>query len=191
MRSMRWTALMAATVLVACGGDENGPAGPGNGGATTFSADVTGDVETSITGAALFGQATDPEYGDVFGLELAETGEGESLIQVARVGGAVPAPGSYAIKDAINGSPQNGDFVAMAFDSDNGQPAAIFVATGGTLQVTTSTATAFKGTFSFTAEGGLFSDPETTLTIQITGSFHATPATQGIRLPSSLIRRSR
>lgn len=189
MRSIKWMALAAAMVLAACGG-EDGSTGPGNGGgATTFTADVTGDVETKVTGAALFGQAQDDEYGEVFGVEMAETGEGESLIQIVRLGGAVPAVGSYTIADALDGNPQDGDFVALAFDSENGTPVAVFVGVSGALKVTSSSATSFKGTFTFDAKGGLFSDPETTLTIKVDGSFHATPATQGIEL--NAIRRSR
>jgi hypothetical protein len=192
MRSMQWMALAAAVALAACGGDDNDATGPGDGGALrTFSADVTGDVQASIKGDALFGQASDPDYGDVFGLEMSEAGAGEGFIQVVRLGGAVPAPGEYAITDAIHGTPQDGDFVAMAFDSDNGQPTAIFVATGGTLKVTSSSGSAFKGTFTFDAQGGLFSDPETTLSIKVSGSFHAAPATPELRLNSRAIRRSR
>jgi hypothetical protein len=192
MRSMRWIALAAAAVLAACGGDDKDATGPGNGGgATTFSADVSGDLQASLKGAALFGQATDPEYGDVFGLEMSETGAGEGFIQVVRLGGEVPSPGTYAIADALNGTPADGDFVAMAFDSDNGEPTAIFVATGGTLKVTSASGSAFKGTFTFNAQGGLFSDPETTLSIKVSGSFHATPATQGLTINSRSIRRSR
>lgn len=189
MRSITWMALAAATVLAACGGDDNST-GPGNGGgATTFQADVTGDVQTRVTGAALFGQAQDDQYGAVFGVEMAETGAGESVIQIVRLGGAVPAAGTYTIADALEGNPQDGDFVALAFDSDNGEPTAVFVAIGGTIKVTSSSATAFKGTFTFNALGGLFSDPETTLSIKVDGSFHATPATQALRLKA--IRRNR
>lgn len=177
MRSIKYLALAAAVTLAACG-DDNGGTGPGNGGGkASFSADVTGDVETSVKGAALFGVKEDEAQGRLFGVEMAESGAGESLIQIIRIGGAVPANGTYQITDAVNGNPQDGDFVAMAFDSDNGTPTAIFVATGGTLKVTSSSATAFKGTFSFDAQGGLFEDPETTLTIKVAGSFNAGPAT--------------
>jgi hypothetical protein len=177
--------LAATVVLAACGGDDNGGTGPGNGGASSFSAKVTGDVQIpSVKGAALFGTRADEAQGMLFGVEMAESGAGESVIQIIRIGGAVPAVGTYQIVDALNGNPQDGDFVAMAFDSDNGTPSAIFVGTGGTLKVTSSSASAFKGTFTFDAQGGLFSDPETTLTINVAGSFHATPAPDGIQLQS-------
>ncbi len=195
MRSIKYLALTAAVVLAACGGDDNGGTGPGNGGKAGFSAEVTGDVETSVEGAALFGTKADEAQGLLFGVEMAETGEGESVIQIIRIGGAVPAVGDYQITDALNGNPQNGDFVAMAFDSEDGTPTAIFVATGGTLKVTSSSATAFKGTFTFDAQGGLFEDPENTLTINVAGSFNASPATPDLRslqaLKQSAARRSR
>jgi hypothetical protein len=183
MCSIKWMALATAMVLAACGGEDDGSTGPGNGGGpTTFSADVTGDVQTQVKGAALFGQRVDEAQGTLFGVEMAETGEGESVIQIIRLGGEVPAVGTYQITDALNTTPGNGDFVAMAFDSENGTPSAIFVATGGTLKVTSSSGNAFKGTFSFDAQGGLFGDPENTLTIKVTGSFNATRAPEGIRL---------
>lgn len=194
MRSIKWMALAAVAVLAACGGDDDGSTGPGNGGGpTTFSADVTGDVQTKVKGAALFGTKEDEAQGKLFGLEMAESGEGESVIQIIRIGGAVPANGTYTITDALNGNPQDGDFVAMAFDSDNGNPVAIFVATGGTLKVTSSSANAFKGTFTFDAQGGLFEDPENTLTIKVAGTFNASPATPDLRslkaIKQSALRR--
>lgn len=191
MRSIKWMALATVVALAACGGDDDGT-GPGNGGgAASFSADVTGDVQTKVKGAALFGQHDDEAQGKLFGLEMAETGEGESLIQIIRLGGEVPAVGTYQISDAINTEPGNGDFVAMAFDSENGSPSAIFVATGGTLRVTSSSATAFKGTFTFDAQGGLFEDPENTLTIKVTGSFHATPGTPQLQAIKALKQNAR
>lgn len=190
MRAIRWMALAAAVTLAACGGDGDGGTGPGNGGgASSFSAKVSGDIEVpSVKGVALFGTVVDEEQGPLFGLEMAEGGEGESLIQIVRLGGQVPTPGTYQISDAINGNPQNGDFMALAFDSDNGEPVAIFLGTGGTLKVTSASDRAFKGTFSFNAEGGLFEDPETTLQIKIEGSFNATPATTGIQLRAARSR---
>ena len=47
MRAIGWMTMAATVVLAACGGDDGGSTGPGNGGGpTTFSAEVTGDVET-------------------------------------------------------------------------------------------------------------------------------------------------
>lgn len=186
MRAIGWMALAATVTLAACG-DDNGSTGPGPGnpGSSGFSAKVSGDVQVpSVKGAALFGTAVDEAQGEVFGLEMSESGSGGSLIQIVRLGGQVPAVGTYDIKDALNTTPGSGDFVATAFDTDNGQPAAIFVATGGTLKVTQSSATAFKGTFTFDAQGGLFSDPETTLNITVEGTFNASPATGAIQITS-------
>ena len=70
---MATAATMAAVVmLAACGGDGNGGVGPGNGSGAGFSADVQGDIETSIKGDALYGTATDPEAGTIFAIEMAE-----------------------------------------------------------------------------------------------------------------------
>ncbi len=182
MRAIGWVTLSATVALAGCG-DGDGLLGPGSGvKATSYRAEVSGDVRTRVNGQALFGSWIDDRQQVLFGVEMAETGAGESLIQIVRLGGQVPAEGSYRIVDALNGDPQNGDFVAVAFDSDNGQPAAVFVGTSGTLKVTSSSPTAFKGTFTFDAEGGLFNDPETTLHITVAGSFYATPAAAGLRL---------
>lgn len=185
MRAIGWMALAATVTLAACGSDDNST-GPGNpGGSSGFTAKVSGDVQVpSVKGAALFGTAVDEAQGEVFGLEMSETGAGGSLIQIVRLGGQVPGVGTYDIKDALNTTPGSGEFVATAFDTENGQPAAIFVATGGTLKVTQSSATAFKGTFTFDAQGGLFSDPETTLNITVEGTFNASPATGAIQITS-------
>jgi len=188
MKATRWLVLTAAVTLAACGGDDNGSTGPGNGG-QAFKADVTGDVQTSIKGDAAYGQVDDPDLGKVFAIEMAETNPG-GLIQLVRLGGVTPSAGTYTIADALNGTPQDGEFAAVAWDMDNGAPAALFVATGGQIKITGS-GSMMKGTFSFDAEGGLFSDPTTTLRVTVTGSFTAAKASQALRVTSATIRRSR
>lgn len=183
--------LAMAMFLAACGGDGDGGTGPGNGAA--FKADVTGDVETSVQGDALYGEIIDPEAGAAFAVEMSEADPtGGALIQILKIGAGVPVPGSYALTDGINGMPGDGDWVAAAYDSENGALTAIFVATGGTVKVTDAGNGKFKGTFSFNAEGGLLEDPGTTLKITVKGQFNATevggPA--ALRLPA-LKARSR
>ncbi len=194
MKKIRWlTLMMVAAMLLACGGDGNGGTGPGNGG-PAFAADVTGDVETSIEGDALFGEILDPTAGAVFAVEMSESDPtGGSLIQIMRVGEGVPGTGTYQLTDAISGTPAEGDWVAAAYDSDNGQLTAIFAATSGTVNVTSVTQNTVKGTFTFDAEGGLLSDPGTTLAITVTGRFTASsaPAGQALRAIITSIHRAR
>jgi hypothetical protein len=192
MQAMRWTAAAVALVLAACGGDDNGATGPGNGGAASFSATVSGDLAGAIKGQARFGLGEHPDYGSVFALEMNEvTNGGGGLLQLVRIGSAVPATGSYTIADALDGTPGAGDFVAVAFDGDETGPTAIFVSTAGSVKVTSSSGSAFKGSFSFEAAGGLFSSPDDTLHITVSGTFNAAPGTQAIQVTSAVIRRSR
>lgn len=175
MRRTSWMATMAAAlVLTACGGDGNGGTGPGNGGAG-FSADVQGDIETSIKGDALFGNASDPEAGTIFAIEMAEDdATGGGLIQLIRIGDGVPGVGTYQLTDAVNGTPEEGDWVAAAYDSDHGQLTAIFAATSGSVKVTRNANGVYEGTFDFIAIGGALSDPTTEMTIAVHGTFKAT-----------------
>ncbi len=172
MRRTRWMALTAAMVLAACGGD--GGTGPGNGNTPAFTAEVTGDVETSVKGDALYGEVVDPEAGAAFAVEMSEDDPtGGALIQIIRIGAGTPAAGTYALTDAVNGNPGEGDWVATAYDVENGQLTAIFAATAGTVKVTKIANGTFEGTFSFTAVGGLLEDPTQEMTIAVDGRFKA------------------
>lgn len=182
MKATRMMVLTAALLVAACGGDSDGGTGPGNGGTPGFSADVTGDLQTSFGGSAGYG-VVDEEGGKVFAVEMAESDQtGGGVIQLYRVGGAVPAPGTYQLTDGIDGNPQDGDWLAMAYDTDQGSLTAIFAARTGTVTITSVKNGIAKGTFNFTAEGGLLSDPETTLTVTVKGSFHAQDMTGGAAL---------
>lgn len=191
MRATRWLTLMSAALLAACGGD--GGTGPGNGG-PAFVADVTGDLVATLEGDAMFGEFVDPEAGPAFALEMAEPDRSSGgVIQIIRIGAGIPAAGTYPLTDAINGNPGQGSWVAAAYDTDQGQVTGIFAATSGTVTVTSVSQNAYKGTFSFVAEGGLLEDPETTLTITVSGRFTASPAAFGQVLRGSItaIRRNR
>jgi len=192
MKATRWLALVSVAMLAACGGGDGGT-GPGNGG-PAFTADVTGDLETSLQGDALFGEIFDPEAGAAFAVEMSESDPtGGGLIQFIRIGAGVPGAGTYALTDAINGNPGDGDWVAAAFDTENGEVTAIFAATAGSIKVTGVSQNSFKGTFSFDAAGGLLSDPETSLSITVTGRFTASslPEGQAIQGRITSIRRNR
>lgn len=191
MRATRWLTLMSAVLLAACGGD--GGTGPGNGG-PAFVADVSGDLVATLQGDAMFGEFVDPEAGPAFALEMAEPDRSSGgVIQIIRIGAGIPATGTYQLTDAIKGTPVEGSWVAAAYDTDEGQVTGLFAATSGSVTVTSVSQNAYKGTFSFVAEGGLLEDPETTLTITVSGRFTASPAAFGQVLRSSVtaIRRTR
>lgn len=196
MRSARWMTLAATAVLTlaACGGDGNGGTGPGNGGGgatASFSATVSGDVQGTVKGDARYGLATDPDLGSVFGVEMSEGGTGGGLIQLIHLGTGIPGTGSYSISDAVNGTPADGDWVAVAYDADNGQLTAVFVATGGTVKVTRASGGTYEGTFDFSATGTVMSDPSTPLTVGVTGKFKATSLPGGAAIRALPELRSR
>lgn len=174
-----------AAFLVACGG-EGSPTEPGDGGSRTFSAEVTGDLEDSLRGEALFGSVEDPEHGPVFAIEMSELAGG-GVIQLVRVGGETPKAGEYPVADGIDGSPATGDFVALAFDSENGEPVSVFVARSGTVTIAGGDGSSLRGSFSLKAEGGLFSDPDRTLAVTISGSFAAGPGTAAVLATSGTV----
>lgn len=189
MKATRWMVLAAAVLAAACGGDGDGGTGPGNG-TPGFSANVTGDLQTSFSGDAAYGTVVDPDLGTTFAVEMSEDDlTGGGVIQLIRVGNSTPAPGTYPIIDGMNGTPTDGDWVAVAFDTDQGELTAIFVGTGGQVKVTSVKNGIAKGTFSFDAEGGLMSDPETTLTVKVSGQF--TASDMGAQLPIRAYPKSR
>ncbi len=174
MRVVRGMVLVAAVVLAACSGEGNGSTGPGTG-HPAFTADVTGDVQTSVKGDAKFGNVVDGETGqEAFAVEMAEDDPtGGALIQIVRIGNWSPAPGSYPLTDAVHGNPGDGDWVATAYDTDNGQVTAIFAATGGTVKITGVRNGRLQGSFAFDAVGGQLADPNTSMAITVSGQFTA------------------
>ncbi len=190
MRRNSLMALIAAFTLAACGSD--GGTGPGNGGTPAFTATVTGDVETTVKGDALFGEVSDPAAGDIFAVEMSEDDPtGGALIQIIRMGSGIPATGTYALLDGINGTPAEGDWVAAAYDTEEGQLIGLFVATSGSVKVTSANSSTFQGTFDFIAVGGLLSDPTQELTIAVSGKFKAKsmPGGAALRAPAARIIR--
>jgi hypothetical protein len=189
VKSIRWAAVMAAATLMACGGSDS--VGPGTGGGPAFTATVSGDVQTSIKGDARFGEATDPNSGDIFAVEMSENDStGGGVIQLIHIGSGVPGAGTYGLADAVNGNPGDGDWVAAAYDTDNGQLTASFAATSGSVKVTRTDNGTYQGTFDFIATGAATADPGTVLTIAVNGKFKAKKVT-GVALRAAPSLRAR
>ena len=192
MRRNYLMALIAAFTLAACGGDGDGGTGPGNGGTPAFTATVTGDVETTVKGDAMFGEVSDPQAGQIFAVEMSEDDPtGGALIQIIRMGSGIPGTGTYPLLDGINGTPAEGDWVAAAYDSENGQLVGLFVATSGSVKVTSASSSSFEGTFDFIAVGGLIADPTQEMTIAVNGKFKAKSAPGGAMLRAPISRMHR
>lgn len=190
----RWTMVAAALVLAGCGGNDG--TGPGNGGpggsGAAFSADVTGDMQTRIGGTASFGSGTDDNGNTLHLIQLSESGTTSGgLIRFARKGPQGFSAATYAIADGTTGGPADGDVVVVLTDSDGNQMTAVFVGSGGTLKVTSSSGTRMAGSFTFQATGALFANPGNTLAITVTGTFTADQATGAMTVTSAQIRRNR
>lgn len=193
MKATKWMTLAAVAVMAtACGGDDDNGTGPGDGGNNgSFTASVSGDAEDSFEGWSYFGQGEDEQGNQGFGVVMSEVQAGVEnggVITIVRVNqNSLPA-GDYEIKDA-SGELADGDVVALAIDTDGNTLAALFASTGGTLHVTSSNGSTIKGTFSFDANGVVFADPETELSITVEGDFTAKTLPDGsVRVNSMKLR---
>ncbi len=152
---------------------------------------MSGDVVQAIQGGASFGSGTDGQGNTVHMIQLTKSGTTAGGIQFARQGAQGFGSGSYPIADAVNGNPGDGDVVAVLSDQSGGQMNAVFVATGGSLQVTSSSATRVSGTFSFDATGASLVNPGAALAVIVSGSFTADKALGAITVTTSRVRRIR
>lgn len=185
----RWTMVATTLVLAACGGsDSTGPGGGGGGGAPAFNAEVTGDIQTDITGTAFFGSASDGQGQTLHMIRLVESGASAGgVIQLGRLGAAGFEVGSYPISDGSN--PQgDGDIVAVLTDQQGGQLTAALASSAGTLTITSSSGTRIAGTFTFQATGASLANPGTTLNVGVSGSFTANPMAGRMTVTSLQVR---
>jgi hypothetical protein len=184
---------LGAVVLMAgaCGSDKS--TGPGDGGDNTqaaFQATVTGDMAGDIQGGASFAEYQDQQVGQVFELGFSEQG-GTGRIVLARNGGR-PGNGSHTIADVSNGGdPAAGEFVAVVYDGDPGNPDAVFVSTGGSVSVSSSSSKVVKGTFQFDCVGFTADDPNTPVNLTVSGTFTAKPGAPIGGIASMSVERMR
>ncbi|NNF28425.1 MAG: hypothetical protein HKN73_14470 [Gemmatimonadetes bacterium] len=164
----------------ACGDD--GPAGPGDDGFTAnFTASVTGDVNTSIAGTAVFSTGTDPETGESAWVMYMTTGADANQAfssgeNVAFFGLGAPEERAYVLED-ITASEEfpDGGAAGWVLLFDGQTISGIFGSTGGTLTITSLSANRMDGTFTVTATGTIFDGQEATEgTVTVQGSFQAT-----------------
>ncbi len=172
--------LAALPLLVGCGGDDpTGPVG-GEPPQSGFSIEVSGDLSRTIDGEAggFWTVAGTDGAEDAFVLDLS-TGPAGALEGIEFiVRGRRPAPGDYSLS-LID---QNGDLegVAGAIVVVNvGDAGSGFIGTSavGTLTIRESTRERVRGSFTFSAQGTLFSSsaPPTPGVIAIRGAFAASP----------------
>lgn len=162
----------------ACGDDD--PAGLGDDGFTAnFTASITGDVNTSMSGTAVFATGTDPETGQSAWVMYMTTDSAQAFSSgenVAFFGLGAPEERAYVLEDFT----QSGDFPdggaagwVILFDGQS--VTGIFGSTGGTLTITSLSANRMDGTFTLTATGTVFDGQNATEgTVTVQGSFQAT-----------------
>jgi hypothetical protein len=163
-------ATLAALVLAGCDSTTGPDVDAGE-----FTVEVTGDLDSSVSGSAVHGGGEDSEGADIWVISLTGvdgTGEGIS-ISFFRYG-TRPGTGDFALEDVtetdILGSGQWGAFITAMEDGS-----AIFIgfSTGGTVEITSSSAERLAGTFEFDAVGFDPDLPETEIMVSASGSFDA------------------
>lgn len=139
-----------------------------------FEVEVTGDLAGSVTGSAVQGAGEDDEGQDIWVISMtgADGTEGIS-ISIFRYG-TRPSPGSYVFED-VTGSDTfgPGDWGAFITTMDDGLATFIGLSTGGTVEITSSSAEALAGTFEFDAVGFDPDPPYTEYMVNASGSFNA------------------
>jgi hypothetical protein len=166
-RSLLAIAALALSV-VACGSD--GPTGNdgGNNGVGSFSGQITGALTKSITGQAVFGTSA---VNDGFGLVLGNEDDG---IILGRELAGLLAVGVHDVFDLANGEEEDApaaDLIGVIGLTINGADH-ICAASGGTVTVTSSSATRMAGSLNITAEC-VTTGSQAPKAITITGNFSA------------------
>lgn len=190
MKRIHFLGLSAAVLLAgACGGgDSTGPGNGSGGGSATFSASVTGDMEGDISGSAFHGEYTDPTEGTVFELNFNETG-GSGHIVLARLS-ARPGVGAYSVADIASGGAAAGEFVGLVYEGDEENLESLFYSTGGTVTISSSSGSQVKGSFEIDVLGYVATDPETEISLTISGNFNTKSGSVGMAVSSlSVVRK--
>jgi hypothetical protein len=137
----------------------------------SFNAVLTGDVKTTISGDARFGQVRGgPSAPDVFSLTLgADSRRGAVLFTYpARSGLHV---GSYRVAEA---GVREGDLQALVVVGSANHPEGVFRGTAGTLTITSVSDVEITGLFAVDADGFLASAPaRENRPVSVSGSFIA------------------
>ena len=170
----RYAMLAAVALLAACGGDDDSRTGTGpDGGAVlgNFSATLAGDIGGSLTGYSAFASASSGEsQGFVLAMEdtLANSTASAAILFIKQTP-SIPGVGAHDVVsfDDEAAGVKLGLFAAV-IDAQGGEW--ICTATGGTINVSSSSAQRLQGSFNVAAECvGIGSEEPQALTLS--GSF--------------------
>ena len=146
MRILKSTSAIAAASLLAFGCGESGPE-EGN-----FEATISGDMEVSISGNAIFGVSSEGgvERWMIFLLNGVFLGFDYDMIGFSREASATPIPvGTHTIVDAAADSLDDEDIgSAYMMERHNGS-LGVYSSVSGTLTITSASAEEVTGNFSF------------------------------------------
>ncbi len=161
--------ILALTLaLPACDSDSTPPGGNQPG---TFSATVTGTVAATLSGiAASGGAAASGGWGIALG-----PGDPQSITLLAS-GNDRPPAGTYPIVVFAQGGTAGGTAFVASIVAEPGVSS--YTSTGGTVTLSSSSASRVAGSFAFAAQRGTVSNPQN---VDVTGTFDATNAPTGGR----------
>jgi hypothetical protein len=149
--------LPLAVPISACG---DGATGPDLFGLGQSSAQLSGEVNRSFSGTAVFGTQVLGE--DVFVIAMDDM-MGEVEIGIVRTGAGRPSTGTYAL-----GNPDSDAYGELAVWAAGGQ-GAFYVSESGSLTITGSSSGSLRGSFSFQARREFGGGP----VVNVSGTFEA------------------
>lgn len=165
--------MMVLLMVPALGCGDDAPGGAGDGGESTVQ--VTGDVEGSFSGHAVFTQAT-LDLG-IFGVGLTDNSTYDVDLNIDVPDGTPPAPNVYS----VGGIPSEDHFTAIFRDISAGFAETVEYTAwdeqSGTVEITASSMDEVEGQFQFVAQRDLEGGP----TVDVSGSFRAVRVAGGGR----------
>lgn len=193
-----FTAVGTAALLAACGGsDSKAPTGidtgngSGNGNSTlgSFTGSSTGDIALGLGGSAVFGTESEGLASEGFELGLgAFTASGETgtngAVVFYRGQDGLPAAGTYQLFDATSDETAEAAQFAAAISlrPQSGTMGYLCSGTGGTLTLSSVSATKVRGSFSVQAVCARPTVDEA-VQVSVSGQFEATKGIQTIPTP--------
>ena len=167
----RYTVVMAAALLAACGGDDKNGTGPDGSGLGSFTATLSGDIAGPLAGVAGHASVSSGEsQGFVIAFEdTPASGTVTASILIGRENPALPTTGAHAIMSGETADDPS-DYVMLAVVTDALGGDWLCGSTGGTMNVSSSSASRIRGSINITALC-LGEDGETEKAITLAGNF--------------------
>jgi hypothetical protein len=164
-RHIAGLALLTA-VLAGCGDDPTEPEVI----TAAFELELTGSMEESVEGTAVFGDDLDEGGNPIWATVLGDA-DSRHVVVIGKAGASRPATGSFT----VGGGNDASAWTILHIVSDGEDLVEIFLPESGTIRITESSARVVRGTFEFSATG-MLGGPGSEIDAE--GSFVAVPATE-------------